>query len=112
LVKALVAIEGRSWGQLTQIKLARMLARIQIRPLPAQFGKALANTNGNGPALSDLRIRQLAEWHEDKAYRHYNPAELTAGKLNSELRAILRQEAGLERVEIEFSRVIKFATRQ
>jgi hypothetical protein len=36
LVKALVAIEGRPWGKtsnpLTQIRLARLLARMQIRP--------------------------------------------------------------------------------
>jgi hypothetical protein len=56
--------------------------------------------------LSDLRIRQLADWYEDRGYRHYSPAALAAGALDAELRAILAREVDPERVEVEFARVV------
>jgi hypothetical protein len=142
LVKALVAIEGRPWGKtsnpLTQIRLARLLARMQIRPgcigpeatrvrgykrtqftgafkrylPPCVDAPVMASANGTGRGLSDRRIQEHADWYSDRAYWHYSPAAIAAGVLDAELRAILCGEVGPERVEVEFARVIKIVRRQ
>jgi hypothetical protein len=64
-------------------------------------------TDGTKPGLSSLRIQEHADWYQDQAYRNYSPAALAAGALDAELRNILRQEVGPERVEVEFERVMK-----
>jgi hypothetical protein len=66
-----------------------------------------ASTNGGEPGLSSRRIAELNEWYQDQAYRNYSKNDLAAGKLNAELRAILRKECFPEHVEIEFERVMK-----
>src|SRR5262244_4520282 len=111
LVKALVAIEGRPWGErgkngkrgkpLTQFKLAHMLkplaivsghigseARVRGYKL-WQFEEAFSRYLPPERSLSSLRVRELAEWYDDQAYRHYSPTALAAGALDAELRAIL-----------------------
>jgi hypothetical protein len=122
--------------------LARILARMQIKPRlvgrgaarvrgykRAQFTGAIKRYRPpkNGPKgadapvaasstgagrLSDLRIRQHAEWYSERGYWHYSPAAIAAGALDAELRAILRREVGPELVEVEFARVIKIVRRQ
>ena len=67
-----------------------------------------ANTgNGGERGLSSRRVQELADWYSDQAYWHYSKNALDAGALDAELRAILRKEVLLERVEIEFERVMK-----
>jgi hypothetical protein len=61
--------------------------------------------------LSDLRIRQLAEWYTDGGYWHYSPAGIAAGALDAELRAILHRELP-DRVEVEFARVRRIVRRE
>jgi hypothetical protein len=67
--------------------------------------------NGTERGLSDLRIRQLAEWYAEASYRDYSPAAIAAGVLDAELRAILRREVGPEGAEVEFVRVTKWCAR-
>jgi hypothetical protein len=64
--------------------------------------------NGTERGLSDLRIRQLAEWYAEASYRDYSPAAIAVGALDAELRAILRREVGSEGAEVEFVRVRQF----
>jgi hypothetical protein len=74
-------------------------------------GSKRADAPATAPApLSDLRIRQLAEWYLS-AFCHYSPAALANGALDGQLRARLYQEAG-ERAEVEFARVLKIVRRE
>src|SRR5262249_54324994 len=103
---------------LTQFKLAHMLkplaiasghigseARVRGYKL-WQFEEAFSRYLPPERSLSSLRVRELAEWYDDQAYRHYSPTALAAGALDAELRAILRKEVSPERVEVEFERVL------
>src|SRR5215831_16302807 len=68
-----------------------------------------AENGGRLPALwqglTSRRRRDLHERRSDRAYRHYSPNDLAAGKHDDELRAILHEEVPPEFVEIEFERV-------
>jgi hypothetical protein len=131
---------GKSRRPLTQNGLARMLKPLGIGPDKIgpetkrlsgyrrhRFRDAFARflppgirterdemgTGSAEPGLSSHRIRQHADWYEDRAYWHYSKSALDAGVLDAELRAILRKEVLPEHVEIEFERVTKvvFASR-
>jgi hypothetical protein len=61
--------------------------------------------------LSDLQVREHAEWYAERAYWHYSPAALAAGKLDAELRTVLHREVGPDRVEVELVRILRIARR-
>jgi Protein of unknown function (DUF3631) len=143
LVKTLIALEGRPWSKtsdpLTQIKLAQMLARMQIRPCCigpeatrvrgykiTQFKEAfrrylrkngskradvpvMARTGGGEQGLSDLRIQEHAGWYLGRAFMQ---TRRSWPALDAELRAILDREVGPERGEVEFYRVVKMVRHQ
>src|SRR5215831_3152138 len=128
LVKELIAIEGRPWGErgkngklgkpLTQVKLAHMLkplaiasghigseARVRGYKL-WQFEEAFSRYLPPERSLSSLRVRELADWYSGQAYWHYSKNALDAGALDADLRAILRKEVPPWHVEIELERVL------
>jgi uncharacterized protein DUF3631 len=112
LVKALAAIEGRLWSAAANpfnpMELARILARMQIKP----------GLVGRGAA----RVRGYKRAQFTRAIKRYRPpkngpkgADAGRGQLHRRWRgqrAILRREVGPELVEVEFARVIKIVRRQ
>src|SRR5262245_49303363 len=125
LVKELIAIEGRPWGErgkngklgkpLTQVKLAHMLKPLAIVSGQLdvvrgyklwQFEEAFSRYLPSERGLSSRRVQELAEWCSHQAYWHYSKNALDAGALDAELRAILRKEVPPWHVEIEFERVL------
>jgi hypothetical protein len=81
-----------------------------------QAGETEAETEGVPPpttpqepqaiskGLSDLRRRELAEQYEDRRY-WCSPADIAAGVLDIEMRALLCREISAEQVEIELGRI-------
>src|SRR5262249_37948216 len=128
LVRELVAIEGRPWGErdkngkrgkpLTQVKLAYMLkplaivsghigseARVRGYKL-WQFEEAFSRYLPPERSLSSRRVQDLAEWYSHQAYWNYSKNARDAGALAADLRAILRKEVSPWHVEIEAERVV------
>jgi len=63
--------------------------------------------NGSKPGLSRRRLRELADWYQDRGHQRHNDGALDTAKLDNELRLILREEVAFpEHVEIEFERVM------
>jgi Protein of unknown function (DUF3631) len=125
LVKELIAIEGRPWGErgkngklgkpLTQVKLAHMLKPLAIVSGQLdvvrgyklwQFEEAFSRYLPPEPGLSSRRVQDLAEWYSHQAYWHYSKNALDAGALDADLRAILRKEVSPWHVEIEAERIV------
>jgi hypothetical protein len=93
-------------GELTTMVLDIVTAQLdELEQRSAPHGRF---PNGGEP-LSSLRVRNLAEWREDQAYRIYSPTDIAAGKLDAALRARLRKEVSPTHVEIEFKRVMAAA---